>query len=166
MGRLKKYATKPSGTKSKQVTTKLTEKEYQDFIDYIKPLGLKPSVALRYLIREEIYSDQANSNKQTSADKETKSKPKKLITHPIGSNKQQNITQKKIKVDPRKSSGYLSKFRVNGKLPCPTCEAWFSAGHYKKRHAEKHDGLTSEEFLRKYEEKAMQMVADYQEDNL
>lgn len=61
MGKLEKYAKKPATRRSKSLSTKLSQQEYQDFLAYIKPLGLNTAEAIRFLILEEIYNEEDQS---------------------------------------------------------------------------------------------------------
>lgn len=150
MGRLKKYARKPTGTRSKPLTTKLSDEEYQDFLRYIKSLGLTSSEAIRFLILEELYNEEQPHDNQMFTNvgpRYEKNTPSDASEKP-----------QKTKVNPREDSVYLKKFKVNGKLPCPICGTWSSASHFRQRHAFRHEGMSSAEFLNKYEDAALQMV--------
>lgn len=156
MGRLKKYAKKPTVPRSKPISSKLSEKEYRDFVDYVKSLGLKVSEGIRLLILEEIYNGEQSNSKPMFT--KTNQRYDKSSTKKISLD--ENELQKKTKVNPRKAAVYLKKFKIDGKLPCPICKTWTSAAHFKQRHAEKHEGkgVDSAIFLAKHEDIALQMV--------
>lgn len=161
MGKLEKYAKKPAARRSKSLSTKLSQQEYQDFLAYIKPLGLNTAEAIRFLILEEIYNeDQSVSIPEFiyTDQKSDQGRPKKDSVSYSLKPKKTKVNTKTSKVNVRETSAYLQRFKVNGKLPCPVCRSWSSAGHYKKRHAEKHAGVSSAEFLKQHEGKALQMV--------
>ena len=154
MGRLTKYARKPTGTRSKPLTTKLSDEEYQDFLRYIKSLGLTSSEAIRFLILEELCNAEQPHDNQMF----TNVGPRYDKSTPSDASEKPQTLHKKTKVNPRKAAVYLKQFKVNGKLPCPVCRTWTSAAHFKQRHAGKHAGMSSAEFLAKYEKEALQMV--------
>lgn len=162
MGRLEKYARKPQEPRSNPVSTKLSDQEYKDFVDYIKQLGLKPAEAIRYLILEEIYGDQLTNDLSVTKKDQRAEDSQPAITKTI---KKRSESKPKKTASIRRASNYLSKFKINGKWPCPICNDWYSSNHYNQRHAQKHEGLNSEDFLRKYEAEALQMVAAYKAAN-
>lgn len=159
---LEKYARKPRGAaRNKPVSTKLTQQEYKDFTAYVDSLGLTVSEALRYLVIEEVYKnqDETGISKPTAATTNQRSDKQQQDKIPLDAKKKTTETPRKTPANRR--SGYLNRFKINDEWPCPLCDRWFSTKRYARHVKTQHADMSSEEFIKQNEKKALQMVENY-----
>lgn len=154
---LKKYARPKRSQLTKQYTVRLSERDAELFESYCRDLNLTPAEAFRFLVLEELESEGLASTNQVGSENiplDAKTDSPKILNDV---KKTPRRTVKKSSRAKNEESEFLAKFRIEGQLPCPICNSWSSAGHFRGRHAAKHGFSSTYEFLKAHEEDVKQM---------
>jgi hypothetical protein len=180
-GRLAKYAKTEEGKKTHSITTKVTEKEYREFIELAARCNLTPSEALRSLIIEEldmvherIPSDPRRSALDTMRYLSVSIDPvqQPSDTPQIQTVNPQTHTETKVNksisertsggsLRPRRSSGkrfIVAPYDIGGRVPCPICETWVTRSNVSRHMRELHNGASTEDVYKQYADKLNEMM--------
>lgn len=150
MGYLKKNKKMYSSeNRDKTVATRLSAREFEDFLSLCEETGYSVAEAMRGLILNELRDDVFRK------------KHEETNVNIMYTNEDEEETERNIPRAVRnpKTKFSTTKWNVDGRLPCPICEEWSSASNFA-RHAKVTHEMTTKELFQTYGEKADEMLEE------
>ncbi|TCS92223.1 hypothetical protein [Hazenella coriacea] len=146
-GYLKRFKRDPRLKKEEIITSRVPHGVYEKFKNHCDHLGLTMSEAVCLLIKKEVEDE--DIQKYTQEYKTTTNQIQRNIQR---INKNTNVVKSK--------KFNSSRWKIDGKLPCPKCGTWSNSGNFQRDHYRKHGFDSLESFFSRYGEEADLMVEE------
>lgn len=170
MSYLKQFARNKRGKEpTKVLTARLPVSLYDAFQEHCDQLGLTLSEAIYLLVEKEVEAVQVETRSLPET-AETNKDEKMMNTSEYKENKVSAETNTStVKTKPKRSQTNTNKagentkrfvvkpFVVDGDLPCPICDRWYSQANFARHSKEKHD-VKTEELYNQNMDKVQEMI--------
>jgi antitoxin component of RelBE/YafQ-DinJ toxin-antitoxin module len=157
MSYLKQFArNKRTKGKTEILTARLPADLYKNFKSYCDELGLSISEAVNLLIDKEISGLNTKRIQKESFEntREEVASTSEVIPYAELKPLESKPNTKRVQT----GRFITNEWNVDGDLPCPICETWFSKSNFS-RHAKGHE-MSTEEIFTTHKEKADRMVKE------
>lgn len=162
MGYLERFARGPRGKERTEVlTARLPGSLYKAFKEYCDDLGLSISEAVYLLVDREMKGIESAKG-EIATTIEYKTNDDVVDTNINVVDEKENIVKKNtIRKKTNTSRFTMTKWRIDGELPCPICGEWRNASNFSRHVKEQHNMTTEQIFTNEeYKEKVNAMVEE------